>query len=397
MGKALLIIATASIIGVRLILFSGVQQSVLQAEQQLGEHEAEVLARQIALTGLAEARQAALARPQAATAATLTGAHMGGSYRATLTPGTEAGRPAVTIRVDGRVPLGAAREAATHTIEMTYALVDGGEGGGSVVLPPFMRGAITAGGLNLNGTTIHATNRDENADIHIVSGAPGGLNNNNVAGFLYHNGGTLGDHTQSWLESQFHPNVNPRNESSVQHAGPVDIPPFDTEAFRNKPGVQVWPYNQQNINGGTLDLGGTPGNPALWYFPQDVNINNVTMKGHAVLVRDGYFNLGNITREGDASFVFYANGYNINWGIDMPLHLFANDHMSLNGLEMTGSIVVRGYLNLNGATINKAAPPVDLVDPVFPGEEGPGGGEPSWQPTNYREWAARSRPAGSGR
>lgn len=387
MSKYLLILTTAAAIGAS-YLFS---QSVLPARMAETERTTdainEMLADQLAASGLNEAAEWLEGRITMPTAQEFVGRfsndHM---YVATIQPNGQPNQ--VVVRARGIIP-GTSGDVE-RVREVVYELGAGGSsessesGGQTGVLPIFMQSAIFAGSLaGMNGTRVNAAIPTANANVQTNSGSTG-LNGNTVRGYYYYNSPNLNQ--LSWLRPQFQPNSNPNSESTVQHREPVVIPPFNAQSFRNLPGVNVRPQNQQNVNGGTFDLGGSPGNPTIWYFPQGLNINGATFKGYAVLITPEWFNINGIHGVGDSQFTMFARGYNINGSINLPLYLFSNESMSVNHLTMTGSIVARNHLNINGSVINHQPPPTDLVSPVFEVEEVDSPGELKFRAISYRSW-----------
>ncbi len=393
MGKALLFLVATTTLTSGVLLYTGSQQSAFQAAEQLSEQEAQLAARQVAQTAMSEARTTFLADPDGLTGSTsYSGSYEGGSFETSLVPELGTAEPTIRIRVEGRMPHGNGK-LATHTIETTYRLSGeggAGSGGGVLTLPPFMRNVITANRLsNMNGSQTYALDAEGNVDpagnasIRINS-SPGNFNGNTIRGFLLYNDQNYSP--SQWNLNQFRP--NPESALAMQHAGPIDIQRFDPYIFRNMPGVHQHPHNQQNLNGGTVNLGGSPGNPAVWYFPQRLNMNGVKLDGYAIMISPNGFNMNGTVKGTPGTQIFMFSGDHINMnGSDFPLHLFSNNDINVNGSKWIGSITAHGNVNnVNGTSFYHAAPPADLVAPVFPVEEEPG--EQAWRTTTYREWAS---------
>src|SRR5690554_687739 len=153
MGKALLFLVATTTLTSGVLLYSGIQRSVFQAAEQLSEQEAQVVARQVALTAMSEARTTFLADPDGLSGSvTYSGSYEGGSFETTFVPELGTEESSVRIRVEGRMPHGGGK-TATHTIETTYRL--SGEGGSvspPQQVPSFMSyGILTNGTLTMNG------------------------------------------------------------------------------------------------------------------------------------------------------------------------------------------------------------------------------------------------------
>jgi hypothetical protein len=398
MGKALILIVAASILGGGVVLFGGIQRTVYQADRELSEHEARILARYIAQSGLSEARAVVLREPDAfSTTTEVRGRFNGGTYVTTITPGQTGGRPSVTLRVDGAFDLGASRGAATHTIETTYRLAEGAGGGPSESLPEFWQyGLLMEGALTVNGNVSVLGAPNVNANVHTNDRIQ--LNGNNTfEGFGTH---VTGAHSNpGWrLHSSFTPRANPDDLPTVQQVSRVDIPIFDAVEHRYLATRQ----DQGNLHlSGNVQLG-TREDPTIWYVGGDLTINGGTrLAGYGVFLVRGNINLaGNFQTTnavGNESNVgFYTSGnVNMNGTVEVHGQFWARQNLNFSGnSRLYGSIVVGGVVNWNGnPTIHYRGPSPALVDPIWPDED-PASGE--WEPVSYREWAGREAavPAG---
>lgn len=401
MGKALLLIVSAALAGTGLVMFSGLQKSVYHADEEFSEHSARVMARQLAQTGLSEARAEVLGDPASVTSVReFRGEHLGGTYRSTVTPNPEG--TSLTLRIDSRMPLGGDRGSVSHTIETVYTLVPGGESGDSsggsgtttVILPPFMRAAITTNQrVNGNNLTVSSTDPDVNANIHINQ-SPNDLNNSRVNGFLYYHAQNLDQGIRSRLSSVFRPNVNPDGLPVIQHREQAIVPQLNAGSFQNRPGVTTWPQNQAFR--GDINLGGSPGSPAIWFVNGELSTQQaVTFHGYAVLIVRNNVNINHaVTTSPNSQIALYTgSGFNFNASMNIRGLLFANGNIPLNNATIRGRIIARGDVNANGTTnVIYESTPGDLVSPVFEVEEivEPGDStEAVWRTTRYREWAAQ--------
>ena len=145
----------------------------------------------------------------------------------------------------------------------------GGAGGGMTELPPFMDAVVFAGGdLELGSLSIYTSDHTVNANVRTNSTNPK-IGSGSIKGFVFYN--SPSGQPKSFPTVSLYP-YNPYHEPTVQHRDPVEIPPFDAESLQNLEGINIW-TNPKKIGSTNIDLGGAPGNPAFWYFPDGLEIH----------------------------------------------------------------------------------------------------------------------------
>lgn len=393
MGKALLFLVATTTLTSGVLLYSGIQRSVFQAAEQLSEQEAQVVARQVALTAMSEARTTFLADPDGLSGSvTYSGSYEGGSFETTFVPELGTEESSVRIRVEGRMPHGGGK-TATHTIETTYRL--SGEGGSvspPQQVPSFMSyGILTNGTLTMNGSINVYGSPTVNANIHTNANIQ--INgNNSVEGFGSYVGNAHSNPAQR-LYTTFDPAVNPDNLPTVFRTNRVEIPRFKAQDHRHL----ATKTHQGNLilNGNDFVQLGTRENPDIWYVSGDLIVNGgVTLSGYATFLVNGNVVLnGGVSTTGgvgeESNVGFYASGdLNMNGSVTVHGQFLAGQNVNFNGrTRLYGSLTTGGLVNWNGnpSVYYREASPV-LTEPIWPSEPTPG--EQAWRTATYREWAS---------
>jgi hypothetical protein len=380
MGKLLLLIVMPVALGTSTLLLSSSRDALGSADSTLNSRSDEVVARELALSGVAEAESALLpviARSPAYTGArTFTASISGGTYSATI-----------------------ATAGATHTITSTGTMNGHSVAVGRVYraefVPDFMGNAVfTDNNLLLNSPlTIRAESPDLNGNVRTnhnfqINGGPTAVN-----GFALH-AGQLNLNTGVPAPQIFTPPVNPTNAPVTQAVAPITIPalvPANYAGFANR----------QTLGDLTLSgnvVLGTRENPTIWYVAGALQTSaNVTLSGYGVfLVRDEVRFSHHVWTQAmdESNAAFYSGGHIkvINGSLDIAGQLFANGNVELKEYtNLTGSLVARNTLNTLGpVTIIYRHPAQALTERFWPQVVG-GSIHASAVPTgvvmsSYREW-----------
>lgn len=399
MGKALILIVAASLMGAGFVIFTGVQQSTYRASVQLSEHEARVLARQIVLSGVSEARAGVLTNPGAVTEVMqFSGSTMGGTYSTTITPVGEGEDIQFVIRVESRMPLGPDRGFVSHTIELTYALandseVDLNDDG----VPQFFTYALLMNGpLNVNGNMRVLGGPSLNADIHTNSSISleGG---NSVAGFGTYVT-TAASKPARRLMTTFSPAVNPDDLPTVQQKAPINILRFNAADYADL----ATRVTEGNLTLSGNNVLGTRDNPEIWYVTGELSVAAGTrLDGYAIFMVEGDIVLGgNFTTTGavgnESSLGFYtSSSVRMSGSVEVYGQFLARENLTFSGTStLHGNVTVGGTVVWGGTpTIQYREASPALTTPLWPE---PIAGFAEWRPVNYREWAGRTdaEPAG---
>lgn len=390
MGKAVLFLVASMALTSGVFMFAGLQRSVFQADGQFNEQAAQLLARQVALTAMSEARTGFLSAPSGFTTSSTTysGTFEGGTFETSLIPESSGLESTVRIRVEGRMPYGEG-QIASHTIETTYRL---GAGGGAVSpstqVPEYMSYALLLNNdLEIGGrATIHASPQS-NANVHTNGVLRGNGNAARVEGYGTYAGGA--DFTGQSSDT-YQPKFIVPGQSPVYRVDPVEIPSFDASRYRS-----MADEVSGTVSLGNLQLGGSREDPKIWYVDGDLALNGGTVTGYGLLVVKGNVTInGNVTTSGpdNSHLTIYTEGdveFTMNGNATIHGNLFVNgDLKKFNGnATLYGSMTVRGSAEITGnydLYYREVSPTLTLPDPSEPGEL-------TWQAASYREWASIQR------
>jgi hypothetical protein len=396
MGKALILIVTASIMGAGLTLFTGVQQSTYKADAELSEHEARVVARQVALSAVSEARVRVLSNPDLITGITqFTGSSMGGTYQTTVTPVGEGADRQYIMRIDVRVPTGPDGAYATHTIELTYGLApDSSILLGDNGVPQFFSYAILMEeALNVSGNMNVIGSPSLNADVHTNSSIflEGG---NSVGGFGSYVT-TAESNPARRLMTTFQPAVNPDNLPTVRQVPRVNIVRFDASEYRD---LATRTFSG-NLNVTSTQTFGSRDRPEIWYIGGDLSIGSgARLDGYIIFLVQGDIVLtGNFETTGavgnESNVGFYTSG-----SVRMSGNVaVSGQFLARRNLQFSGTSSLRGTVTVGGTVVWDGTPTVyyreaspALTAPLWPE---PITGFDDWRPLSYREWAGRTEGA----
>lgn len=406
MGKTLfLFVAGISFSGI--LLVSTLQRTAFTADEELAEYGAEVIAREIALTGMNEGEEAIFASyrkngnytgtPQ------LKGSFDGGTYTVSIgstqkiTPilgnGSVSGNHtdpknnkkviichippgnpgnAHTISINKN----AFQTHVTHhddydgpclppTINTTIEIKSVGQFDGqrytvrreyetlpTAGVPDFMKNTITSDGNFIveSKVTIGAP-AGENADIHTNGNIELKSGKAEIHGFGYHKGNAVFDNGQK-ADEAFLPNSNPSSLSVTQKASEIKIPIFKAESFSHLATVKT---NSDLELSGTYALG-TEKNPVIWYVAGNIKTkNNVTFTGYGMFLVKGNVEIEHkVTLSGatdESTLGIYTSG-NIelkNGNLNVAGQWWANGNVKLEDkTTFTGSITTDGNVEFLG-------------------------------------------------
>lgn len=391
MGKAALLAITAfTLIGAYYTL--GSQRGMIESADRLGGHQYEVLARNAALAGYAQARQG-IADAGGFSVPAITGSFEGASYSTTVTT-TDGGQAAV-IRSTSQIVDGTNRPwtydvEARVLKEQIYSI--------SEEPPMFMRyGLIVESDLTLNGNIL--------IDTMVVEGVEGAQNNANIHtnGKLTLKGnaatirgfGTYVTSKDVKHERRFNPYYNPTNEPVVQRVEPVDIPNLD---FDVRKVAEVLGPNEVHNGGyvlnGDVDYaakGATRENPWVVHVKNGdlTTSGNTTVSGYVIflvekdIIFNGNLRMGTDHGGNESTFAFYA-------GRDMEMkgnpdvvngQIFAKRNITFSGTpRIYGNLVAGGQAKLNGTPKIYYRPASAALTRMFQDAE------VSFRLISYNEW-----------
>ena len=378
MSKYLLILTTAAAIGASYLFAQSVLPTRMAENERTYEAINEMLADQLAASGLNEAADWLTGQITMPTNQEFTAEFEdGGRYTATIQPNGQPNQ--VVVRSTGIV------EGSSGDIERVREVVyelgggtGGGAGGGMTELPPFMDAVVFAGGdLELGSLSIYTSDHTVNANVRTNSTNPK-IGSGSIKGFVFYN--SPSGQPKSFPTVSLYP-YNPYHEPTVQHRDPVEIPPFDAESLQNLEGINIW-TNPKKIGSTNIDLGGAPGNPAFWYFPDGLEIGSANLTGYAVIITPKKFTFGSMSGW-NARLLIYANEVSLG-SISLTAHIFTNRSINMGSLSFQGSITSRENVKIGSASIGYIAPPLDMVEPLFRDQDSPG--ELAFRPISYRSW-----------
>ena len=273
MGRLMLFLVAGLTFGLTTVLYN-VQMGTGEAEDRVNEHAAKLLAREIALTGLADTEQQVLESYAASGSyvgpPTITGAYDDGTYAVEITTVAES----ITLKAIGHF------RDARHTLSRSYTY----NGSGSFV-PPFMASPITVSGNILvnDDFTVRAPNLLSNANIHANGNIKFEDGTALVEGFGHYKGNLEMDNGQT-AEDVFQPNVNSEGDPVHETVDAFDIPSFKADDFE---GIATHTTYESVALMGNVTLG-TADNPVIWYISGNVTTQSaVTFSGYGVIVVKG--------------------------------------------------------------------------------------------------------------
>ena len=392
MGKMLLLLVAATSLVAGSVFQSSAHDNVEVADRVLSGQARRTLAREVALSGMADGESRvlpALSQSGAYVGATSVEGTLGsGSF---LTTVTNAGL-VYTLRAVGTV--GAGRSQERFTVIRTYRLDV--SGGTPQPLPPaFMRAGVMVG-TNLQTSasfTVRAENAAVNANVHANGNIQPTSGPMFVGGFGTY-GGTLGINNGQTAADIFQPSSNPTGLPAHSRTAPVTIPAFDPALYAS---IATRTTNGDFRPSGTLALG-TRDAPVIWYVSGNLTTQgDVTFTGYGTVITRGNMTIRhNVTSTpnpttGESTLGLYS-GNNIvvqSGSLTIAGQLFANnDIQTATDTQITGMVTARNNLQTKG-TFGVTYRPANesLTRPFWPSEVGPGG--PAVRRvvrTSSREW-----------
>lgn len=302
------------------------------SDNLFNEHAAEVLARRIAHTGLAEGVQSVFDSYEAngsyAGSSSIGGENGGGSY----TVGITTSGTSFTLESVGQFA------EAQHTLQRQYRWTGG--------VPAFLAGPILCdGNLHIDADlTLQSTDPDVNTNILANGNIRISEGISLINGFAYYGNNFDITNGQTAAEA-LQPNANPSGLPLYQLVPEVTMPELDPEQYA---GIATQTSSDDLELSGSYALG-TQDNPTIWYVDGDVKtIGPVQFSGYGVLVIKGSFHIEhNITTDvaSESTLGLYV-GNNIHiddanlsmagqWFADGNIHLRANT-------SFTGSMTAAG-------------------------------------------------------
>lgn len=355
MGKAALFFVSGFImLGAFYAL--GTQRGLASTEQQLAEHQHQVLARNAALAGYQKARQALT--EHFGTTAIAPGTFEGAAYQVVLEPNGSVVKITSTgtsTTADGKpVQHKIVAEIKRETIS---PMVD--------TAPPFMQYALlveddlTLKGNILTDVYISGNMRSAlNANIHTNGTLSLSGNAATVRGFGTYVTGVSGN--ANHLKRAFNPYHNPTGNLGYGPAPRVEIPVYDAATYLSRVSVDRTSHSSVTLSG-TLDLGGTREDPYVWHVKGSLTATGgVTIKGYTLFLVDGQVNLGGNVVAGEtgwdgadeSSVAFYSAG-------DVTLTGNGTIYGQINtsgNMKMSGTPSIYGSLTTGGTFTMSGTP-----------------------------------------
>ncbi|MEM6782120.1 MAG: hypothetical protein AAF624_00090 [Bacteroidota bacterium] len=357
MGRLLLFLLISTTLSTSVGFQRGAWTSYEEATERLSEHHAYLLAEEAATAGLVEARRHLDSHGGAA--ASLTGAHSGGTYRADV---VVQGGGAVSVRSEGTLVLPGDQGAARHVKEVSFSTSSGATGMGGMPplatafasdthLPEFMQGAVIAERTFSLHNGFRVEGNGGNANVRTNGSAQG--SRAHVEGFLLHAQRINDAGIRNRLSDLFHPVENVSNDPLLQQVSRVTIPNFNVRNLRSQ-ATQVFNSNL-HLNGAyTL---GTADSPAIWYVNGDLSTHGpTTFSGYGVILVQRNVNVNHPVTNlnsgaANAHLALYgAQDVSINSNVTLHAQVLARNNVNFGGSSTVyGQIVTRGTLNLNGS------------------------------------------------
>jgi hypothetical protein len=364
MGKPLLLLIAGAILTTTLVLFNNVGQGQRMAQTQLRSQQSDVLAREIAYTGMSAAEGAVFADYATAGAytgeSTSSGTYQNGDYTVDVTISGD------TVQLKSVGTVG----TESHTVFRTYVVNTAS--GSEPPVPEFMEAAMTTNGNFIVDSNMSLLSSDvsqnanvrANGNIEIKSGSV------SIRGFGYHKGNAWSTNGQS-LSTIFNPYVNPDGLPSTQQVAQMSIPYLDVTTMSS---LATWSTGSNKNISGTINLG-TKASPAIWYIGGNlITTGNVTFNGYGVMLVAGNIEIyHNVTLSGattESTLGFYTNGDILvkNANLNTAGQWYLNGNVTLDGsTNFTGTITNWGNLEFNkqfNATYRPASSA--LTQPFWP-------------------------------
>lgn len=351
MGKAALIALSAFILASTYYSIS-TRDGQADAVRATSKHQLTILARNAAVTGYDQAKQAladeGTLEPFVSGETTIEGDYDGAEYTATITSdGTVANIESIATSGNGV-------DEVAYTVKATIGLETGAS---SNTVPPFLTYALLSEeSLQLNGNVggyVADPDQPLNANFHTNANLHINGNAANVAGFGSYTGSATANPWKA-LSNTFQPNHNPDDLETAFQTPAVEIPTFDAEEFLEGSDVDQT-SNGDVILSGSLNLGGTKENPYVWHVRGNLTASGgSTVDGYVMFVVDGSINLnGNLAAGGatdESSVALYAGGdVTLNGNIQVHGQIYTEGDVILNGTpDVYGSIASHSGVTMNG-------------------------------------------------
>ncbi len=367
MGKIALIVAVLTAV----TLASG--QAVLLSAQQSkaearGAHGAEILARQAAQTGHAEAVHILQTGADPRVHDPIEG-RVGGAYYRTSFDVVGEDPLSVRVRTEGRH--GDKRHVVDALLRDQSAEPPGTPAEALANVPPYLRYAVFSGGdLNLAVLPrVETRDPDLNADIHangdlnLSLSLNALLNIRPIPGF-----GTYSDRLRALTllgepEDLFRPRSNPEGAPSLRRTDPVPIQPFD---LREVAGDEAERTRSQLRLLGAIELG-TREDPRIIHVDGDLILIDVRVEGYGAFVVDGSVViessvtglLQSLNEHPESRVAIYADGSIVFNGLgDVEGQFVSNESVTFTGAAtLYGSVAAVGPVRfLLAPTVRFVAP-----------------------------------------
>jgi hypothetical protein len=337
------------------VLLSSTRDAIGAADSTLNSRSDEVVAREIALSGLADAESALL--PGISRSTTYSGARTfarsvaGGSYSATI---TTAG-VTHTIRSAGTI------NGHTATVNRVYQ---------AELVPGFMgRAGMVRGNFEArNDLTMTSSDPERNADLQTNSNFTLAGGTTNLAGFgLYGNNLTISNGQTA--AQAFRPQYNPTGLPVAQRVPPVPFPTFVAATYL--PLADRVHYGELRLNG-NITLG-TREDPLIWYVDGTVvTTGPVTVSGYGVFIvtRNLYFGhnvLPAVSAE-ESMMGLYVQG---NIEVQAPSltltgQMYAHGNiLTMSNTRLRGSFATYGNLQMGGPFLVEYVPASSSLTELF--------------------------------
>lgn len=359
MGKAsLFFVAGFMVLGV--FQLTGTQRGVAGAEQRLGAHQYEVLARSAALAGYQQARQR-LAESFDDTSP-ITGTYGDAAYVVEVARSGEVG--AITSVGTVQTVDGVVRFRIRAEIERELDVTVASEP------PPHMGYALLAEeDLSLNGDIL--------ADLYVRGGDGNVLNANvHTNGDLYIKGNSVevrgfGSYA-GWgsanpskaLYNSFRPYYNPTGAPTSGRADRVEIPAYDADAFAARllaAGYGIGRDDPGNVTlSGSYDLGGTREAPYVWRVRGNLTASGgATLSGYVLFLVDGDVSFNGNLEAGDSGYdgsdessiaIYTAGDISLGGNVSIYGQVFCGGDLAfMHGTpSVYGTLTTRGAASLRG-------------------------------------------------
>lgn len=397
MGKhALLLTAILSAFGA-LTQLNLAEAHQLEAADRAG-HQLEVLAREAAQSGYAEALQAIAAEP-VASLGTLEGRLAAGRYRTTFD--VTLGDPTVIdVRVEG-VAEAAGAGRARHVVEARFEDLDGVEVPTHpdtllARVPPYMRYAVLSDGpLGLSVLPrVRGATHQVNANVHTNDDLTLALSLGTILGMQAVRGfGTYGGDLYSVPllsdpAAAFQPASNPDLTPTLRAADPVEVPALAIDSLAR--------FATQTRPGGLRLLGsmalGTRASPEIVHVTGDLVLADVQFDGYGVFLVEGGLVvdatltgvLNALLSRSESRVAFYVDGPIVFNGVgDVQGQFVSNDAITFLGAStLYGNVVAGGSVHFAVAPTVRFLPPSPALTAHLP--DAP----PAYdlERVAYREW-----------